>query len=120
MAEIRERVAGSGAESPVEAERQLSAVLARLDDPAAIAMLLDDLCTPSERRALAERWHVARLLDEERWTYRQIHELTGVSTTTITRVARFLKGGTAGGYRTALAAMNEAATNEATIDRDEQ
>ena len=86
-------------------ETRLNELLATLDDPAAVGLLLDDLCTPSERRALAERWHVARLLAEGKYTYRQIHDLTGVSTTTITRVARFLNGNEAGGYRLALDAM---------------
>nr|WP_279614723.1 YerC/YecD family TrpR-related protein [Sphingomicrobium astaxanthinifaciens] len=97
----------TGAESAAEAQAQLALVLARLGDPGSVAMLLDDLCTPSERRALAERWHVARLLAEGCYTYRQIHDLTGVSTTTITRVARFLNGGTAGGYRAALDVMTK-------------
>lgn len=56
-----------------------------------MARLLADLCTPAEVRTLAERWHVARLLGETALTYRDIHDATGVSTTTIVRVARFLK-----------------------------
>lgn len=64
--------------------------------------LLADLCTPSEVRTLAERWHVARLLDSSDLTYRDIHEATGVSTTTIVRVARFLKQEPHHGYRLAL------------------
>ena len=61
--------------------------------------LLLDLCTPSEIRTLAERWHVARLLDGTDLTYREIHEATGVSPTTIVRVARFLKQEQNQGYR---------------------
>ena len=68
-------------------------------------MLLLDLCTPTEIRALAERWHVARLLDGTSLTYREIHEATGVSTTTIVRVARFLKQEGHQGYRAALDAL---------------
>lgn len=64
--------------------------------------LLADLCTPAEIRTLAERWHVARLLDGTDLTYREIHETTGVSTTTIVRVARFLKQERNLGYRMAL------------------
>ena len=59
------------------------------------ARLLSDLCTPAEVRTLAERWHVARLLGQTHLTYRDIHDATGVSTTTIVRVARFLRGVTA-------------------------
>ena len=61
--------------------------------------LLRDLCTPAEVRTLAERWQVARLLDAGQLTYREIHDATGVSTTTIVRVARFLKEEQNGGYR---------------------
>ncbi|HEX8669793.1 MAG TPA: YerC/YecD family TrpR-related protein [Allosphingosinicella sp.] len=64
--------------------------------------LLADLCTPAEIRILAERWHVARLLDGTRLSYREIHEGTGVSTTTIVRVARFLKQERHQGYRIAI------------------
>jgi TrpR-related protein YerC/YecD len=64
--------------------------------------LLRDLCTPSEIRALAERWHVARLLDGSELSYRDIHEKTGVSTTTIVRVGRFLRDEPHRGYRQAI------------------
>src|SRR5687768_17493590 len=64
--------------------------------------LLVDLCTPAEIRTLAERWHVARLLDERDLSYREIQEATGVSTTTVVRVARFLKQEPHQGYRLAL------------------
>ena len=70
--------------------------------PAETANLLADLCTPAEIRTLAERWHVARLLDGTDLTYREIHDATGVSTTTIVRVARFLKQERNLGYRMAL------------------
>src|SRR5947209_15393901 len=64
--------------------------------------LLIDLCTPAEIRTMAERWHVARLLDGTNLSYREIHDATGVSTTTIVRVARFLKQEPHQGYRHAL------------------
>ena len=56
-----------------------------------------DLCTPAEMQALKDRWAVAELLAEGKLTYRQIHERTGVSITTIGRVARYLVTGE-GGY----------------------
>jgi len=59
-----------------------------------------DLCTPAELQALVDRWQVVELL-EEGLPYRRIHDLTGVSVTTIGRVARFLTDGY-GGYRTAI------------------
>ena len=70
-----------------------------------MARLLADLCTPAEVRTLAERWHVARLLDGTSLSYRDIHEATGVSTTTVVRVARFLRQEPHLGYRRALDAL---------------
>ena len=67
--------------------------------------LLADLCTPAEIRTMAERWHVARLLDGTDLSYRDIHEGTGVSTTTIVRVARFLRQEPNQGYRLAIDAV---------------
>ena len=69
--------------------------------------LLRDLCTPSELTALAERWHVARLLDGTDLSYRQIHDGTGVSTTTIVRVGRFLRQEGNNGYRGAIDALGD-------------
>jgi TrpR-related protein YerC/YecD len=60
----------------------------------------EDLCTPAELRSMADRWRVAKLLDQG-LSYRVINEKTGVSTATITRVARSLTYGT-GGYRMVL------------------
>src|SRR3954454_15149079 len=70
-----------------------------------MARLLIDLCTPAEIRTMAERWHVARLLDGSGLSYREIHDATGVSTTTIVRVARFLRQEPHRGYRRALDAL---------------
>jgi TrpR-related protein YerC/YecD len=70
-----------------------------------MANLLADLCTPAEVRTLAERWLVARLLDSTDLSYRDIHEATGVSTTTIVRVARFLRQEPNQGYRKAIDSM---------------
>ena len=71
-------------------------------DRGEMKIFLSDLCTPSEIRSLAERWHVARLLDADEFPYREIHDRTGVSTTTVVRVARFLRQEPHQGYRTAI------------------
>ena len=55
-----------------------------------------DLCTPAELQALADRWAVVGLL-RAGMPYREIHKQTGVSVTTIGRVARYLSAGN-GGY----------------------
>jgi len=80
----------------------LEAALANLEDPDAIQAFLVDLCTPAELRALNERWQVAQILNEGKKSYREIHAATGVSTTTIGRVARFLRDEPHGGYRAVL------------------
>jgi len=87
---------------PFALRDDLCAALAATSDRAEMAQLLTDLCTPAEVRTLAERWHVARLLDGTGLSYRDIHDATGVSTTTIVRVARFLRTEPHGGYRRAL------------------
>ena len=62
--------------------------------------LLTDLCTPAELEAMVDRWRVVRRLANGE-TYRDINDHTGVSVTTVGRVARFLQFGE-GGYRLAL------------------
>jgi TrpR-related protein YerC/YecD len=59
-----------------------------------------DLCTMSELQALTHRWQVARLLDQG-LPYLEIAARTGASTTTVTRVAQWLRRGE-GGYRLVL------------------
>lgn len=80
----------------------LEVALTRLDNPDDVKDFLIDLCTPAELRALSERWHVAQILNEGEKSYRDIQAETGVSTTTIGRVARFLRDEPHGGYRTVL------------------
>jgi TrpR-related protein YerC/YecD len=80
----------------------LAVAIAAIGDPGEARAFLGDLCTPAEIHALAERWYVARLLDEGGMTYREIHDATGVSTTTVVRVARFLRQEANGGYRRVL------------------
>jgi len=80
-------------------EAELVRALLTLKTPEEVRAFLDDLCTPSEVRAFAERFRVARLLDENTLSYREISERTGASTTTVTRVARFLRDMPHKGYR---------------------
>lgn len=57
---------------------------------------LRDLATLPELQAFAERLECAKHLTKGK-SYRQVAEVTGASTTTVTRVAKFLADG-AGGY----------------------
>lgn len=61
-----------------------------------MSAFLSDLCTPVELEDMADRWIVVGYLAQG-LPYRVIQERTGVSTATITRVARSLVHG-AGGY----------------------
>ena len=71
-----------------------------LEEAGEVRQFLLDLCTPAELEAIVDRWWTASLLREDR-SYREISEITGVSVTTIGRVARFMSMGE-GGYRLAL------------------
>jgi TrpR-related protein YerC/YecD len=78
------------------AERNLFAAVAALRSADECRAFFKDLCTPAELQAMADRWAVVDWL--KRGTpYREIHKITGVSVTTIGRVARFLADGN-GGY----------------------
>ena len=82
------------------AEDELFSALLELRSVAEYRSFFQDLCTPAELQAMKDRWSVVELLGQ-RMTYRAIHDETGVSVTTIGRVARCLMDG-AGGYRKAL------------------
>ena len=77
-------------------ERSLYQAILALESPEEARAFFRDLCTPAELQALSDRWAVVELLRRE-LPYREIHRLTGVSLTTISRVARFLVAGN-GGY----------------------
>ena len=80
--------------------QQLFDAILSLESRRELEAFLRDLCTLSELEAMAHRWEVARLV-EQGLPYLEIAERTGASTTTVTRVAHWLRHGE-GGYRTAL------------------
>jgi len=90
------------------AERNLYTALAALQSGEECRAFLRDLCTPAEIQAMADRWSVVEHLQRE-LPYREIHRLTGVSVTTIGRVARFLQSGN-GGYEVAAKRMSKGAS----------
>lgn len=59
-------------------------------------MFFEDVCTITELKALAQRFHVARMLKKGK-TYSEIVEETGASSATISRVNRCIHYG-ADGY----------------------
>jgi TrpR-related protein YerC/YecD len=89
-----------GESQQAAAEKALCRAIISLTTVDECRNFLRDLCTPAELQALIDRWQVVELL-EDGLTYRRINKVTGVSVTTIGRVARFLADGF-GGYRTAV------------------
>lgn len=87
------------------AERNLCVAVAALRTPEECRAFFRDLCTPAELQAMADRWAVVEFL-KRGFPYREIHRITGVSVTTIGRVARFLGNGN-GGYSIAVARLEE-------------
>lgn len=65
---------------------------------------LEDLCTPQELDAMAQRLSVAVMLSEGA-VYNKIVNETGASTATISRVNKTLTYQTAGGYEIVLERM---------------
>jgi TrpR-related protein YerC/YecD len=77
--------------------RALCSALLECKTEAEIADFLRDIGTLSELQAWSERLEVARLLTQG-LSYRTVASRTGASTTTVTRVAKFIENGP-GGYR---------------------
>ena len=88
-----------------QAARSLLDAILTLKTKHEVRQFLDDLCTPAELEAMYDRWRVVLLLNEGK-SYRDIAQITGVSVTTIGRVARFKDMGE-GGYRVALKRLKE-------------
>jgi TrpR-related protein YerC/YecD len=86
-------------------ERSLYQAILTLRSAEECRAFFRDLCTPAELQALADRWAVVELL-RQGLAYREIHRLTGVSVTTVGRVARFLTAGH-GGYALAAGRARE-------------
>lgn len=80
--------------------KNLATAFAALTDPKDVQNFLRDLCTLEELEEMSKRWAAVRLLEAE-MPYRLIAEKTGLSTTTITRIAHWLKHGE-DGYLVAL------------------
>lgn len=84
-------------------EEELFAAILKVGDRKECRAFFEDICTPAEIEAMADRWQVAKLLVKG-IPYREISEKTGVSLATVTRVARFLFNGNSG-YKTIIERM---------------
>ena len=85
---------------PTSEHAELFAAIASLRAKGEVERFLRDLCTMSELDAMAHRWQVAQLLDEG-LPYLEVARRAHASTTTVTRVAQWLRRGE-GGYALAL------------------
>jgi TrpR-related protein YerC/YecD len=88
--------------------KALSEAMLALESRAEVERFLRDLCTLAELEAMAHRWAVAQLVDQG-VPYLEVAQRTHASTTTVTRVAHWLRHGE-GGYRLALDRMKAAAS----------
>ena len=79
----------------------LSRAISVLKDETEIEKFLKDLYTRWEYKTFEERWHIAQLLNEKKMSYRDIHSETGVSVTTINKIAKSLRSRNKG-YKRAL------------------
>ncbi len=91
-------------------DKALFEAFSLLENGVEAARFLRDLATPGELESFAERWRIARLLDEGGHSYRDIAAATGASTTTIARVARFLREERHQGYRLVLDRLQKEST----------
>lgn len=80
--------------------KKLAQTLVAIDDEKEMTNFLRDLCTLDELKELSARWEAVQLLNKG-IPYREISEKTKLSTTTVTRIAYWLKNGE-GGYLSAL------------------
>jgi len=80
--------------------KELSDAILELRSRDEVERFLRDLCTIAELEAMAHRWAVCRLVDRG-LPYLEVAQRTHASTTTVTRVAHWLRHGE-GGYRLAL------------------
>ncbi|MCC7461500.1 MAG: DNA-binding transcriptional regulator [Gammaproteobacteria bacterium] len=88
-----------------QAERGLATAVITLRSVEECRAFFRDLCTPADLQAMADRWAVVECLHRG-LPYREVQRTTGVSLTTIGRVARYLAQG-AGGYQLALARLGK-------------
>lgn len=89
-------------ETPDQRFAALCKAILSLKSEDEVKRFLVDLCTPGEMKDFGERWLIARLLHKGGLSYRDISALTGASTTTIGRVARFLEQEPHHGYKAVL------------------
>ena len=82
-------------------ETELLDIIVALESIPEARRFFRDLLTPEEIIEFSKRWKAARMLDQK-FPYSYIEASTGLSSTTIARVSKWLNG-EGGGYRTMIA-----------------
>lgn len=85
--------------------KELFSAILSLKNIDGISRFFRDLLTKKEIEEFGKRWKVAQMLDK-RVSYVKIEEETGMSSTTIARVHKWLKNGMSG-YKLALRRLKE-------------
>lgn len=88
---------------PSDSEKELFEAISSLKDVQECQKFLRDLLTEAELKEFANRWKVAQMLDQK-IAYKEIEKQTGMSSTTIARIQKWLSSGT-GGYKLMLTRM---------------
>jgi TrpR-related protein YerC/YecD len=86
-------------------KQSLYRAILSLQDESEAQIFLRDLLTETEIDEFVNRWKVARMLDNA-VPYEVIAKETGMSSTTIARISKWIKNGT-GGYRLMLKRIKE-------------
>jgi len=84
--------------------KQLVEAVLLLETVDEVKRFLRDLMTEDEIKEFAKRFEAARMLSEQT-SYTSIIEKTGLSSTTVARISKWLKG-SLGGYRLVIDRMN--------------
>jgi TrpR-related protein YerC/YecD len=85
---------------PTKTEKELFQAVSMLEAEDECRRFLRDLLTEAEIKEFANRWKVAQMLDQK-VAYKTIEKQTGMSSTTIARIQKWLTNGMSG-YKTML------------------
>jgi TrpR-related protein YerC/YecD len=83
---------------PTRSEKELFSAIALLETEDECRRFLRDLLTEAEIKEFANRWKVAQMLNQK-VAYKTIEKETGMSSTTIARIQKWLTNGM-DGYKT--------------------
>ncbi|HVZ58444.1 MAG TPA: YerC/YecD family TrpR-related protein [Patescibacteria group bacterium] len=83
---------------PTKSEKELFQTISSIETEDECRFFLRDLLTEAEIKEFANRWKVARMLNQK-IAYKQIERETGMSSTTIARIQKWLTNGM-NGYQT--------------------